>query len=126
MEFKKSDILKWTKALRSGKYKQGKRQLQSENGFCCLGVACDIFIKEKVKIKDADGLLSGTYPVNQRAPKWLKAINSDFENKQFKAAPLETAAYSLSSLNDGFGHNQLTFDEIADCLEAVYIHKVLD
>ena len=37
---------KWVAALRSGEYKQGIGCLQSEDGFCCLGVACDVFAKE--------------------------------------------------------------------------------
>lgn len=32
----------WVEALRSGKYKQGKRALKTKNGYCCLGVLCDI------------------------------------------------------------------------------------
>lgn len=32
----------WIQALRSGKYKQAKKRLKTENGFCCLGVACDL------------------------------------------------------------------------------------
>jgi len=39
---------KWIKALRSGKYKQGKMVLHStDNKFCCLGVLCDLYVKEK-------------------------------------------------------------------------------
>ena len=35
--------IKWLKALRSGKYKQGTFALHRSNGtFCCLGVLCDI------------------------------------------------------------------------------------
>ena len=33
---------KWVTALRSGKYEQVEGMLHSKNGFCCLGVACDI------------------------------------------------------------------------------------
>ena len=34
---------KWLEALRSGKYKQGRKKLRSEDDeFCCLGVLCDI------------------------------------------------------------------------------------
>lgn len=33
---------KWVDALRSGKYKQGRAYLKYGNGYCCLGVACDI------------------------------------------------------------------------------------
>lgn len=37
---------KWLKALRSGEYKQTIRFLHTKEGFCCLGVLCDIFAKE--------------------------------------------------------------------------------
>lgn len=38
---------KWVSALRSGKYRQAKERLQSDSGgFCCLGVLCDLYIKE--------------------------------------------------------------------------------
>jgi hypothetical protein len=34
---------KWVEALRSGKYKQGYKQLRDENGaYCCLGVLCEV------------------------------------------------------------------------------------
>ena len=32
----------WIEALRSGQYQQTSGLLRSDNGFCCLGVACDI------------------------------------------------------------------------------------
>lgn len=32
----------WTKALRSGEYKQGRGKLRTRTGYCCLGVLCDI------------------------------------------------------------------------------------
>lgn len=37
---------KWLVALRSGDYPQGRNHLRSEQGFCCLGVAADLLIKE--------------------------------------------------------------------------------
>jgi hypothetical protein len=33
----------WAKALESGKYAQTTHTLRDDTGFCCLGVACDIF-----------------------------------------------------------------------------------
>jgi hypothetical protein len=36
----------WLAALRSGEYQQGKGQLNCDNTYCCLGVACDIAVKE--------------------------------------------------------------------------------
>lgn len=35
------------KALRSGEYKQTKGRLKTEEGFCCLGVLCDLYLKEQ-------------------------------------------------------------------------------
>ena len=37
---------KWVAALRSGDYDQTKSFLRDEDGFCCLGVACDLYAKE--------------------------------------------------------------------------------
>lgn len=47
---------KWTKALRSGKYKQGRAALCVEDSkgnksFCCLGVLCDLYNTEMKKNK---------------------------------------------------------------------------
>lgn len=38
---------RWVKALRSGKYKQGRDYLHKTgpDRFCCLGVACDLYQK---------------------------------------------------------------------------------
>ncbi len=37
---------KLTEALRSGKYQQTRMRLRDEDGFCCLGVLCDLASKE--------------------------------------------------------------------------------
>lgn len=117
MKPSKSNIKKWCKALRSGKYKQTKRFLQDNNGFCCLGVACDIFINKKEQVLKSNKTLYGYVPENQKAsPKWLKDIEDEFAN---------ITNISLVSLNDSSELN-MSFDEIADVLEAVYIHEVLD
>ena len=36
---------KWIAALRGGDYEQTKRRLRDLHGFCCLGVACDVYMK---------------------------------------------------------------------------------
>ena len=38
---------KWVTALTSGEYTQGREQLKTPDGnYCCLGVLCDLYIKE--------------------------------------------------------------------------------
>jgi len=51
---KKEIAKKWVKALRSGKYKQGKgylKQLNSKNEprHCCLGVLCELYDQQMKK-----------------------------------------------------------------------------
>jgi len=36
----------WVAALRSGEYEQGDGNLQKEGKFCCLGVLCEIAVKQ--------------------------------------------------------------------------------
>lgn len=37
---------KWVNALRSGKYQQTQGHLRDKTGYCCLGVACEIYLEE--------------------------------------------------------------------------------
>lgn len=37
---------KWVEALRSGQYQQTQGALHKETGWCCLGVACDLYAKK--------------------------------------------------------------------------------
>lgn len=38
----------WVEALRSGKYPQTQQTLKNSEGFCCLGVLCDLASEEKI------------------------------------------------------------------------------
>lgn len=108
----KRDIMKWINALRSGEFSQTTGRLQTSEGHCCLGVACALFIpKEKLIYNQL--FIRGELPSGQEhAPTWLAEINDKFD-----------AAVTLSCLND---QERLTFDEIADCLQAVYIEGALE
>lgn len=117
----KQDIQKWINALRSGKYKQTQGSLQDAKGYCCLGVACELFIPEKDRIIDHFGHISGSLVSSQKnAPKWLEDINYLIPD------------VALSCLNDnGVVDNKvmlkrLSFDEIADLLQAVCIEGALE
>ncbi len=46
---KRNIMYKWIKALKSGKYKQTTGELKNKNGYCCLGVLCEIKAKEQKK-----------------------------------------------------------------------------
>jgi hypothetical protein len=41
---------KWIEALRSGDYEQGKGALSIAGTYCCLGVLCDLAVKDGVSI----------------------------------------------------------------------------
>lgn len=116
----KEQAQQWANALRSGEYKQTKDLLQTSEGYCCLGVACRLFIPEgQLDLKYNDQLY-GDLPLNQRyAPQWLCDVNSDFMKK---------TGMSLSTLNDSGadGLGSFSFDEIADLIELVYVHGALD
>lgn len=126
----KSNIKRWVKALRSGKYEQTTDRLQDNTGYCCLGVACKLFIpKNKQLINEDGGVLYGDIPEDQlEVPLWLNYVNDNF---------YEQAGVGLDVLNDDgleqYAANKLdtvtvdplNFDEIADLLEAVYLYEVL-
>lgn len=116
MEMPKKEIQLWIDELRSGKWTQTQFQLQDDVGLCCLGVACKILIPKEQQLFDR-GYLGGVVPADQAAtPGWLRTINLDFKHR---------CDVYLSELNDALEH-RLTFDEIADCLQAVYIEEVLN
>lgn len=116
----KTNMRKWITALRSGKYNQTRSTLQDSKGYCCLGVACDLFIpKSELRFTPYSKILLGASPSTQpNAPQWLKSINSDFRRRM---------GYSLMRANDKGVVDQnvpaLTFEEIADLLQLVYLEE---
>lgn len=95
----------WVKALRSGNYEQGSGNLQNMNGFCCLGVLCDLGSKNGVTTIKTDDRLVGNYLSNQKSIVSWSGVGStkgDFGD-----------GVSLADLNDG-GTN---FNELADLIE---------
>lgn len=113
MQINKPDIQQWINALRSGNYSQTKFYLQNNIGYCCLGLACQLFIPQNQIEYNSLGYIIGQLPSRQHnAPKWLKGINADFMCK--------TGEF-LSKLND----KGWTFNQIADALETVYINEQL-
>ncbi|NCX55979.1 MAG: hypothetical protein EBW87_02120 [Burkholderiaceae bacterium] len=112
--FKFQDIIefeKWIQALRSGEYKQATNYLQTDYGYCCVGVACKVTIPEKKqKMSEDTNLLYGRGVNHQpHAPKWLRVICSC----QYPS-DLDTSLYDLNDIH------RKSFEEIADILESTY------
>ena len=107
---------KWTKALRSGKYKQGIEELKNENNeFCCLGVLCDISKKGKwgkggVYYPKKKKGMSGLLPQSIRS--WAGMHSTDGS-----VIVNDELATDLTSLNDTEGYS---FNDIADFIETNY------
>lgn len=84
----KKNIQKWVEALESGKYKQGRKCLQTDTGrYCCLGVGCVVFVSEKklrfFTINEKQKRLAGYTPTAQEnAPNWLKRIDVEIDAVQ--------------------------------------------
>ncbi len=104
---------KWVKALKSGKYKQGRNKLKVGDKFCCLGVACDLYAKEYPSAKWKRSHFQGQ---NQFLPdsvrNWL-GLRDGGGRMPFRL-------YSLTDLNDGIkadgdseGVKRHSFKEIA-------------
>lgn len=105
------NILKWTSALRSGLYQQTRNRLQDENGYCCLGVACKIFISQEKQLLENDRII-GSLPFHQPAtPQWIRAV---------EAIVVSRLGITLGGLND----SGKSFEEIADILESLFIYNV--
>lgn len=119
----------WLTALRSGEYQQTTGTLRSPNGYCCLGVLCDLAVKAGVEVSVAKaeysentiyGGLMSTLPRPVR--EWAGMVSdsgnlvdvieiAEYENDE--EIDVEYA-YTLIDLNDGAGY---TFEQIADVIE---------
>lgn len=104
---KKEVMEKWVAALRSGEYKQAKEQLKTREGFCCLGVLCEVMIKESdplFKYKATDGVLPAQVQF------WAGMTSSEGHFFQ-------TDKLCLWKLND---EQNKSFVELADIIEKSY------
>ncbi len=105
---------KWIKALRSGKYKQGKGALRpTTNTYCCLGVLTDLYTKEtktewtKLRACKHYALADYTELLPFNVQKWAGLDN-------------DSGMYDLSSLSEDNDGNENTkpksFTQIANII----------
>lgn len=134
----KRRVRKWVAALRSGDYRQGtgelhKRDSKGVDRFCCLGVACDIARKGRVKVpkeerpspRGSTTILYGGYEGSLPADvaDWLfgdaipRGHYSDTPDDPALYKEEDGNVYSAADVND----NRTTFKTIADLIEARFL-----
>lgn len=123
---------KWIEALRSGEYSQTEGKLHTPDGFCCLGVLTDLYLKEtnqqwEFHEKTGD-ITSDDYYTFEETDDFLPKSVSDWaglntncpevmtENGDFdeESDGDEYLSRELSDLNDN-GYN---FESIAELIQA--------
>ena len=116
---KKEIAEKWVKALRSGEYKQTKNVLKDNDGFCCLGVLCDISKNDLSRdISSVDWAWDHSKQTNRFL---LEYAHIPHEVLEWSGMGNSTGRYdpihpSLTALNDR-GHS---FNQIADIIEKIW------
>lgn len=110
---------RWVTALRSGEYKQSKGGLRDANGFCCLGVLCDIAKADLGLEWESTSSLGGEFfsfagdggilPVEVVVWAGLKEADAAIFNNDGRRIP----SFHPPSLND----QGTSFEAIADKIE---------
>ena len=110
----KSRVRKLVNALRSGKYHQTTKCLTDGKGkFCCLGVACQIAIKNGIKIKREGICYDGTSSIlPKRVRNWF-----GFHKNDPVCSDVLGQTKTLVERNDG-GES---FRQIADAIEYTFL-----
>jgi hypothetical protein len=129
----KENIRKWVDALRSGDYQQAQGALRhdgaDQDGYCCLGVACDISgLGRWVMVPEDDeydfGPSARAYQVGEEystgvlprsVAEWLGVSDGNPDVNYDPEGP-----YTLAGLNDG---QRLSFEQIADVIEREWLSE---
>jgi uncharacterized protein (UPF0128 family) len=115
---------KWVAALRSGEYEQTEGVLRNGNGYCCLGVLCDLYSKEtgmkwwdggsKYAMHGNDTMLPHEVRVWAHLADEFGAYVEVETDEGGATHPPYLANPSLTELNDRWNYD---FKQIADVIE---------
>lgn len=104
----------WIEALRSGKYPQTKGVLHNEEGFCCLGVACDL---KSPMIWKKEISWEREEPVFYYSWDSMMSLLPDYLAKELNITDIQMG--DLTHLNDA----GVSFKVIADLIEKNLPHQ---
>ena len=104
---------KWLSALRSGDYQQTQLKLHTEDGFCCLGVLCDLYGKEHNVEWDLVEDEDHNYYMFQNQPASLPLSVMEWAGTGRHNPYIGSQSFTLAEFND----NGYAFNEIADLIE---------
>ncbi len=112
----------WVKRLRSGDYPQTKEHLRDDNGYCCLGVLCEVAREANVvtyeRIEGGTAVFhrydgeTGALPTSVRL--WAGVSGSNPLTDVYEEEDGTGSRLTLAELNDNLG---MSFAEIADVIE---------
>ena len=119
----KQIMKRWVKALRSGKYKQGKNWLNAGNKkFCCLGVLCEI-LKDELELRKeiiVDDYYSYGYDHEMDCVGLFYGVKK-YAGMASAYGHIPSLKTTLANLNDGGEETKPhTFKQIADIIEKHY------
>lgn len=106
---------KWIDTLLSGKYEQGREELQTADGkFCCLGVLCEMAIADGVVVdveKAGTVTYNGEYQfLPYEVQQWAGMKSNDGEFSEYNELENYAESFSLAVMNDA----GKTFPELVD------------
>jgi len=109
---------RWIKALRSGDYKQGRDRLKRNDTYCCLGVLCDLSVKDGIGNWNGDRFIGGAEKERVTTLPFVIGQWAGMESGEGPAIKLEKGVKvfgrSLIYYNDD---EKYSFDQIADLIE---------
>jgi hypothetical protein len=111
----------WVQALRSGEYEQGKHSLNEKGKFCCLGVLCEIALKDNVVEKKVFTFLDDDDSIEETvrydgSSAFLPERVQDWAGMKSDSGLYDYNQPSLTQMND----SDFEFDVIADFIEENY------
>lgn len=101
---------RWVKALRSGEYLQTQGQLRDSEGFCCLGVLCDLVQEDISGWWDGEEFLTQDDEEHHTS---LPRSVMDLVGIADDEGMFRTRSGGLALMNDG----DSSFEQIADLIE---------